>query len=53
MVKSLTNDLATFMNSLEDPAFPVRSKCLPDVDVGEILIRKNWPCISKCSMKFF
>ena len=53
MVKSLTNDPATFMDSLEDPAFPVRSKCLPDVDVGEILFRKNWPCISKCSLKFF
>ena len=41
MVKSHTNDPATFMDSLEDPAFPVRSKCLPDVGVGKILLRKT------------
>ena len=53
MVKSLTNDPATFMDSLEDPEFPVRGKCVPDVDVGKILLRKNWPCVFKCSLKFF
>ena len=53
MVKWLTNKPVIFIDSLEFPVLFVRSKCLPNVDVSEMLLHRNWTYISYCSLKLF